>query len=85
MSGDRGEGSKKLSKRGSKLVQVYIDPALDQWIRRIRAHALLDDDDISASSVMRVALRRLQAQGGWKELREALQAEGKPENDQSQW
>jgi hypothetical protein len=63
-----------------RLAQFYVDPELDQWLREVRADALLRGVNVSGSSVARLALRSLMEQISVRELVDYIeqQAEENP-------
>jgi hypothetical protein len=42
-----------------RLAQFYVTPAIDKYLRAVRAEALTQDLDVTASAVARMALQRL--------------------------
>lgn len=42
-----------------RLAQFYVTPAIDRFLRAVRAEALTQDLDVTASAVARMALQRL--------------------------
>jgi hypothetical protein len=42
-----------------RLAQFYVTPAIDKYLRAVRAEALTQDVDVTASAVARLALQRL--------------------------
>src|SRR5512144_2625844 len=42
-----------------RLAQFYVTPAIDKFLRAVRAEALTQDVDVTASAVARMALQRL--------------------------
>ena len=42
-----------------RLAQFYVTPAIDKYLRAVRAEALTQDVDVTASAVARMALQRL--------------------------
>lgn len=42
-----------------RLAQFYVTPAIDKYLRTVRAEALTQDVDVTASAVARMALQRL--------------------------
>lgn len=59
---------------------AFITPAQAQWLKSIRKEAMLDDDEVSASAVVRLALETLRRRGGWDDLRAELMEQGSREH-----
>jgi hypothetical protein len=57
---DRTKGAKdEQGPEPLRLAQFYVTPAIDKYLRAVRAEALTQDLDVTASAVARMALQRL--------------------------
>jgi hypothetical protein len=55
-----------------RLVQVYLTPGIDEFLRQARAMAITRDLDVSASAVVRHAMEQLMAMTSPADLVELL-------------
>jgi hypothetical protein len=55
-----------------RLVQVYLTPGIDEFLRQARSTAIMQGLDVSASAVVRHALERLMATASPAEMVELL-------------
>jgi hypothetical protein len=57
----RRSGSSSDSAMPLRLVQVYLTPVIDEFLRQARSTAIMQGLDVSASAVVRHAIERLMA------------------------
>ena len=55
-----------------RLVQVYLTPGIDEFLRQARSTAITQDLDVTASAVVRYAMERLMATASPADLVELL-------------
>jgi hypothetical protein len=55
-----------------RLVQVYLTPVIDEFLRQARSMAIMQGFDVSASAVVRHAMERLMATASAAEMVELL-------------
>lgn len=55
-----------------RLVQVYLTPGIDEFLRQARSVAITQDLDVTASAVVRYAMERLMATASPADLVEVL-------------
>jgi hypothetical protein len=56
-----GPDSAPVSATSLRLVQVYLTPGIDEFLRQARSLAIMQNLDVSASAVVRHAMERLMA------------------------
>ena len=66
-SGRASDGAEPL-----RLVQVYLTPVIDEFLRQARSMAIMQGLDVSASAVVRHAIEQLMAAAGPAEIVELL-------------
>ena len=62
----------EIADESIRLVQVYLPQSADDWLRQVRAEALLRRKDVTASAAVRYALETLMATTTPAELVELL-------------
>jgi hypothetical protein len=68
----RRSGSGSDSAMPLRLVQVYLTPVIDEFLRQARSTAIMQGLDVSASAVVRYAMERLMATASPAEMVELL-------------
>jgi hypothetical protein len=68
----RRSGSGSDSAVPLRLVQVYLTPVIDEFLRQARSMAIVQGLDVSASAVVRYAMERLMAATSPAEMVEVL-------------
>jgi hypothetical protein len=68
----RRSGSGSDSAVPLRLVQVYLTPMIDEFLRQARSMAIMQGIDVSASAVVRHAMERLMATASPAEMVELL-------------
>jgi hypothetical protein len=66
-SGRASDGAESL-----RLVQVYLTPVIDEFLRQARSMAIVQGLDVSASAIVRYAMERLMAAASPAEMVEVL-------------
>jgi hypothetical protein len=68
----RRSGTSSESVVPLRLVQVYLTPMIDEFLRQARSMAIMQGFDVSASAVVRHAMERLMATASPAEMVELL-------------